>query len=338
MSARGIRVGTKDVAKLAGVSVGTVSHVLNRPERVSEKRRRAVEEAIETLGYVPNHAARQLKVGTSTLLGFLLPHPNNPFYSNLAHGVIAEAENRDLHVMTANSFGVAERASRYLSVFAQHRARGVIVVPNTDDLTAEVMTSAQGTPVVLAAAHDPEHRLCAVWTDDVAGGRLAAEHLIAVGKRHIAVVATGFRNAQERWRGALDAAQQHPGVVVELVTITRSSIPVGHLIAEELMARPASERPDGIFTTSDLVSIGVLHALATQGRLRVPEDIAVIGYDDLEFARSTIVPLSTVQQHERRIGELTVGLIEDEHKPGHEHQEIVLDPVLVTRTSTTGRP
>ena len=162
------------MAQLAGVSVGTVSHVLNQPNRVSEKRRRAVEDAIETLGYVPNQAARQLKVGSSSLIAFLIPNPLNPFYSNLAHGVMLEADRRQLHVVSAASFGKLERAKRYVSLFEQQRVRGLIVSPNADDVTIELAGTVRGTPVVLAAARDPERRLCSVVTGH-AGNENAAK-------------------------------------------------------------------------------------------------------------------------------------------------------------------
>lgn len=339
MSPRRLKVGIKDVARVAGVSSGTVSLVLNQPGRVSEKRRLLVEAAIEELGYVPNHAARQLKVGSSSVIGFVLPSPRNPFYSNLANGIMAEAERRDLHVLTAATFGGIQRAQRYVDLFEQQRTRGLIVAPNTDELTLDLATNLRGSPLVLAAAADPERRLCSVKADDLAGGKLAIDHLIALGKRRIVVMGTiGRTHAKERWLGAKEAARSHPGVMLERLSVTEASIEAGQAATDALLARPAAERPDAIFTSSDLLGIGVLNALVWHSSLRVPQDVAVVGYDDLEFSSSAIIPLSTVQQHERLIGELAVGLVEDElADPDHVHQQIVLDPVLVERVSSIGR-
>lgn len=338
MTPRGPRVGIKDVARLAGVSVGTVSHVINRPERVSEKRRTAVLTAIDELGYVPNHAARQLKVGSSRLIGYLFPNPLNPYFSNLALGIQTEAERRDLNVLAATSHGSSERRRRYLSLFEQQRARGIIVSPKTAELSEEWAVAQRGTPVVLASAHDPSNQLCSVSCDDLAGGRLAIDHLVGAGRRRIAVItAAGRSAADQRWLGAEQAAAGYAGdgVAVEWLPVSEVSVDAGNHAAQTLLARPPAERPDAIFASSDLLALGVLHALVIDDKVSVPNDIAVIGYDNLAFTSSAIIPLTTIEQHERRMGELAVGLLEDEFtEVNHHHRQVRLEPVLVVRDSS----
>lgn len=336
MTAGRQHVGIKEVAQLAGVSVGTVSHVLNRPERVSEHRRIAVLAAIEELGYVPNHAARQLKAGSSRLIGYLFPDPLNPYFSNLGQGVQQEAERRGFFVLGATSRGVLAQRRRYLSIFEQQRARGVIVAPRTTDLTAELATSRRGTPVVLVSAHDAAGRLCSVSADDIVGGGLALEHLIAHGCRRIAVIASaGQLVAEDRWRGVQLTAERAGGVELQLIGVAEAAVEVGARVAEAFLTQPADTRPDGIICTSDLLALGVVHTLVMDGRLSIPRDLAVVGYDDLTFACGTIIPLTSVRQHETRMGEIAVGLLEDElSQPDHVHSNQRLEPLLVVRESS----
>ncbi len=337
MTARPPRVGIKDVAQAAGVSVGTVSHVLNRPERVSERRRAAVRAAIEELGYVPNHAARQLKVGSSAMVGYLYPNPVNPYFANLGLGIAQEAERRDLYLFVAHSQGDLSRRRHYLSLFEQQRVRGIIISPRSLDVSTELAISERGTPVVLASTHDPSGRLCSVAADDFASGSLACEHLVSTGRRRIAVVAPSDQTSpNRRWRGAWQVAQES-GVEAKLLLVDNTSIASGHRVAGTILELPADERPDAIFCTSDMLAIGVLQVLVRDGRLRVPQDVAVMGCDDLAFRNSAIIPLTSIQQHEVRMGEIALELLEDElNNPDHQHSNVLLEPVLVARASTLG--
>lgn len=334
MKVRGPKVGIKDVARAAGVSVGTVSHVLNKPELVSPHRLKAVQDAIVELGYVPNNAARTLKRGTSRVVGFIVPSGSSPYFANLALGVQQAAERRGLSVLSANTFGDPVRGQRYLSLFEEQRMRGTIVAAPRGDLSAELMSQARGTPVVLASAHDPEHRLCSVSGDDIAGGRVAAEHLIKSGRTRIALLGdAGLRATQGRLQGAREAVTNTPASLVP-VPVQEVSIQAGRAAVEELLTWPLHERPDAIFASSDLLGFGVLYALVSAG-IRVPQEMAVVGYDDLEYAGTTIVPLSSVRQNEQQIGELAVELLEDAATNSqHEHRAIALPPQLVVRTSS----
>ena len=333
MNARGPKIGIKDVARAAGVSVGTVSHVLNKPELVSPQRLKAVQDAIEELGYVPNNAARTLKEGTSRVVGIIVPS-GSPYFSNLALGVQQAAEERGLSVLNANTFGDPTRRKRYLNLFEEQRVRGTIISAPRGDLTEELASSARGTPVVLASAHDPSGSLCSVCGDDVVGGRLAAEHLIETGRRRIALMGEMDLAATAcRLEGARGAAQA-AGLELELIPVNEVSIPAGRAATEELIARPAAERPDAIFATSDMLAFGVLDALVAAG-VDVPREIAVVGYDDVVYSNTTIVPLTSIQQNELKIGALALELLEESiADPAHEHRAIVLEPTLVVRASS----
>lgn len=330
-------MGIKDVARTAGVSVGTVSHVLNRPEMVSERRRLAVLAAIEQLGYVPNHAARLLKAGSSRLIGYLFPNPTNPYFAALGRGIIGEAESRELFVLSATSMGDFDRRRHYLSLFEQQRARGIIVSPKHDDVSTELTVSRRGTPVVLASVPDPTGNLCSVAADNLAVGRLACEHLYELGRRSTLIIApAGQTSAEDRCRGFQETARQR-GMTVRLVPVAEAAITTGCRVAHSLLESAPDERPDGIFCTSDMLAIGVLQMLVRDGRLRVPADIAVMGCDNLEFTDSTIIPLTSVKQHEDEMGRLAVQLLEEElSQPDHVHSNVLIPPVLVGRASTLG--
>ena len=337
MAPRHPRVGIKDVAQLAGVSVGTVSNVLNRPSSVSDGRKAAVEAAIVELGYVPDHAARQLKGVRSQLIGYLFPNPLNPYYSNLADGIEREAERRGLDVLTANTRGQQHQHDHYLSLFERQLARGIIVAVGNGDLSRELALSRRGTPMVLASAHAGDGLLCSVGSDDVAGGELALAHLVTSGCRRIVVMmARGLAASERRWAGARAAAEKHR-VRIELVPVSELSVDAGRIAMQDLLARPAGERPDAVFAVSDLVALGALLAVVADGRLRVPRDVSLVGYDDLPYAASALVALTSIRQHEEQIGGIAVGMIEHAlADPHHEHSHVLLDPVLVRRESTRG--
>lgn len=326
------------MALAAGVSVGTVSHVLNRPELVSESTRSAVESAIVQLGYVPNHAARQLKVGNSDLIGFLYPNPLNPFYNSLAQGVLQQAERSGLHVFGATSLDSPERRRRYLTLFEQQRARGVIVSPRTTHLDAERAIADRGMPVVLVSAQDASGTLCSVSSDNVLGGRMVGEHLISAGRKRIVVISqTQLAAGLQRFAGVQQIASTHRDVVVSLMTVRDATAAAGRAATRQILALPPAERPDAILACSDLLAVGVLHELVRDSKFQVPHDIAVVGYDDLDFAADAVIPLTSVDQHATRLGEIAVNLLEEElTQSDHQHRDVVLKPVLVVRESSRG--
>lgn len=332
------QIGIKDVATRAGVSVGTVSNVLNHPDAVSPARRQAVETAIRELGYVPNHAARQLKVGSSSVLGLVIVESANPYYAAIGLGAEQAAAQAGLGLFSANSEQDAGRESDYLHRFEEQRARGVLLAPASTNLAAARELSERGTPVVLLDADDPH--FCRVGVDDHAGGRLAAQHLIDLGRHRIAVIGEPGRHPQvvRRHYGALAAAEEHPRVRVDFLHTRGMTILEGRRIGEQLAARPPRERPDALFATNDLLAIGLLQALTMARSLRVPEDIAIIGYDDIDFCANAVVALSSVAQPAALIGARGVELVETriEEAGAHEHRQVLLQPTLMARASTLG--
>ena len=329
-------VGIRDVAAAAQVSVGTVSNVLNAPERVAPATVQRVNAAIERLGFVRNDAARQLKAGRSRCVGLLVLDVGNPFFTDVARSVERHAAQNNLVVLLGTSDDDAQRERAYLDTFEEQRVFGLLISPVGEDLDRLVALHGRGVPVVLVDRDGTGTPFASVAVDDVEGGRLAVTHLCELGRTRIAYVGgpMGLRQVADRLAGATAAADEFPGATVEVLTTDEPSVLAGRTAGELLCARPADRRPDAVFCANDLLAIGLLQALTVHG-VRVPEDIALIGYDDIDFARSAIVPLTSVRQPSVDIGataiELLLGAVESpESAPRH----VVFRPELVARAST----
>lgn len=330
--------GVKDVAAAAGVSLGTVSNVLNRPEMVSTATRAKVEAAMASLGFVRNESARQLRAGSSRILAYLMLDAGNPFFTDVAHGVEEAAREAGLSVFLCNSNEDAAREADYLDLLEQQRVQGVLITPVDPDSSRLNTLPHRGTPVVVVdrAIDDGEH--CSVAVDDVLGGEVALAHLIELGHERIAFVGGPLTIGQvtDRRQGArqaLERASLPPEALVELVT-GALTVAEGRGAGQRLAGLPASRRPTAAFCANDLLALGLLQQCVSLG-LRVPEDLAIVGYDDIEFAAAAAVPLTSVRQPRHLLGKTAAELLLDESSnPDHEHQRVTFTPELVVRTST----
>ncbi len=182
------RTSISDVARNAGVSLGTVSNVLNRPERVSEGTRDRVQRAIEELSFVPNGSARQLRAGTITTVGAVLLDIGNPFFTEVARGIENRLDRDDYTLMLASSDGELDREARYLRLFEEHGVLGVLVTPAGPDLEHLLELRSRGVQVVLLDGTSPDPTISSVAVDDVAGAAMAVEHLLGLGHRRIGFI------------------------------------------------------------------------------------------------------------------------------------------------------
>lgn len=301
----------RDVAAAAGVSVGTVSNVLNRPDKVTAATVERVQAVIAELGFVRNDAARQLRAGKSRSIGLIVPDASNPFFADIARGAEARAEEELLSVLLGNSGEDASREGRYLDLFQEQRVNGVLITPTSDSAERLTRIQAAGAPVVLVDHEIPGADFCSVTVDDVEGGFLATEHLLSIGRRRIAFVAgpESVAQVQHRLQGAQRAVDAVAGATLEIIRMPALTVLHGRSAGEEIVARPAPDRPDAIFAANDLLAVGVLQALTMTGDVRVPEDIALIGYDDIDFASAAVVPLSSIRQPAELIGRAAVELL-----------------------------
>ncbi|GMA91469.1 LacI family DNA-binding transcriptional regulator [Homoserinibacter gongjuensis] len=332
-------VSIRDVAERAGVSVGTVSNVLNKPDRVSEAVATRVSDAIRELGYVRNDAARQLRAGRSSSVGLVVLDARNPFFTDVARGAEDAAAEHGVAVLLGDSDEKPEREAAYLDLFEEQRVRGVLVSPLGDIRDRLQRLRALGAPVVLVDRMAEDSSLSSVSVDDVAGGRTAVAHLLETGRRRIAFVGgpLGLRQVADRLAGAQHAVAAVPDAQLEVLEGSALSVSEGRRMGEQLVARDPAERPDAVFTANDLLAVGLLQALVMRGGVRVPDDIALIGFDDIDFASATIVPLSSLRQPSRLIGQTALGiLLEEADDPTLAPRQVVFQPELVIRESSAG--
>ncbi|MBU8808120.1 LacI family DNA-binding transcriptional regulator [Mycolicibacterium goodii] len=328
----------REVAAAASVSVGTVSNVLNAPDKVAPATVARVQAAIDKLGFVRNDAARQLKAGRSRSVGLVVLDIGNPFFTDIARAAERRAGEHNLTVLLGTSDDDSARERAYVDAFDEQRVYGLLVSPVGEDLNRLVTLRERGTPVVLVDRDGAGTPFDSVAVDDVAGGCLAVEHLCATGRRKIAFVGGPgtLRQIRDRRRGAAGAVAKTLGATLEVIDTDAPSVLAGRAAGEELCRRARGDRPDAVFCANDLLAIGVLQALSFSGDVRVPEDMAVVGYDDIDFARSAVVPLTSVRQPTGAIGTTAVDLlISAAEDPGDRTPEhVVFQPELVVRDST----
>ncbi|WP_030751035.1 LacI family DNA-binding transcriptional regulator [Streptomyces griseus] len=331
-------VGIKDVAREAGVSVGTVSNVINQPERVSPATLEHVRRVIDRLGYVRSESARQLRAGRSRIVALLVLDMGNPFFVDIARGAERAARAAGLGVMVCNSDQNPGDEADYLSLFAEQRVRGVLVTP-ADPSGANLRDFRRhGIPYVLVDRVGGDGGGCSVSVDDVAGGSLAIRHLAATGHRTFAYVSGPDRLQQVRDRreGALLALAEAglPAGALREIPADRLDVASGRDAGARLLG--LADRPTAVFCANDLLALGVLQALYAAG-VRVPEDMAIVGYDDIEFAAAATVPLTSVRQPALTLGARAAELLLEETGEAaaeHRHERLVLQPELVVRRST----
>ncbi|MCM0620944.1 LacI family DNA-binding transcriptional regulator [Nocardioides bruguierae] len=325
-----------DVAAHAGVALGTVSHVLNHPEKVSPHTLERVRRSIDELGFVPNSRARALAAGTSSMIAFIVIDLGNSFFLDMARGAELEAQERGLNLVLANCDMNTDKELVYLSLFDAERMAGVLIAPLPSSADDQWRLQEWQSDVV-ALNVDASGRGCCVTTDDELGGYLAAQHLIEAGCRRLLFTGGPFSllPIADRYRGAQRAVAEADGVSLELLRTLQTKPADGRKVGDALAARAADARPDGVLAATDLIAFGIIEALGVQG-VSVPDDVKVIGYDNNRQAWESTVPISTMAQPGEEMGRHAVRLLVDEiRNPGsHEHEHVRLTPTLIAREST----
>ncbi len=333
------RPGIRDVAVAADVAIGTVSNYLNHPERVSPEKSARIRAAIDSLGFVPSIAGRQLRLGVSTLLGYMVPDVSNPHFAEIAEGVEMHADARGVSVLIANSHRSREREDAYLHVFEQHQVRGLIVASHQPIEERLAQVRERGTPSVLVGQRARFATQPSVSIDDVSGGHQALQHLIDIGCRRIAFVGGPLTVPQiaDRIAGASSAART-AAVSLEVIDMPDRTIPGGREVGRMIAERPPAERPHGVFAANDLLGLGILHELSAAG-VDVPRELALVGFDDTQFGEASLIPLSSIRGRHEGFGEAIVDLLFDAIARGGKpvpDPHKVFAPDLVVRTSSAG--
>jgi LacI family transcriptional regulator len=334
----GETVSIRHVAAEAGVSVGTVSNVLNRPEHVAQHTRDRVNAAIRELGFVRNESARQLRAGRSRMIGLVVLDVANPFFTDLARGVEDEVSKAGLAVILCNSDEQEGKEQRYLELLEEHRVQGVLITPVGATATLDRLRQ-RGTPVVLVDSTARSHGQCSVAVDDVLGGDLAVTHLVENGHERIAYISgpPAIRQVADRLEGARRALGRAGRPRDSLLVIEAPALNVasGKWAGAKIIEMPEEARPTAVFCANDLIALGVLQEM-TGNRVRVPEDISIVGYDDIEFAAAAAVPLTSVRQPRLELGRTAARLLleESDGSQDHQHRQVIFEPELVSRRST----
>jgi DNA-binding LacI/PurR family transcriptional regulator len=334
--------GLKDVAARAGVSIKTVSNVVNGYVHVAPSTRARVQAAIEALGYVPNLAARQLRGGRSGVIALAVPDLPSPYFAELAGLVVQAAERHCWTVLIDQTDGRAERERDLLTGLRRHAIDGLIVSPLA--LSGEEVVRADGLPTVLLGARAGRGAADHVAIDNAAAGADATRHLAGLGRRRIAAIGVqdGPHAAagQQRLAG-YRAALAEAGLAADprlVAGVTRLSRAEGAAAMARLLDDPAP--PDAVFCLNDLLALGALRTLLERG-VAVPGELAVIGFDDIEDGRFGTPTLSTVAPDTPRIAQLAVDLLAERLADGPgaigPPRELRVEHRLVPRESTLGR-
>jgi LacI family transcriptional regulator len=326
----------RDVARAAGVSAGTVSNVLNRPSYVSAAVRQRVLDAIVELNFTPTTAARKFRPGRERTLGLAVADLGNPFFVDVTLGADAEAKSLGVGVVIVHNSLDATREEHNLDVLIQQRVHGIIITPVEDENLRLEQLAEQGVPIIYVDRISGDRPCCWVRTNDVAGGRVAGEHLIERGHRRL-MYAGGTRISHQvdaRFDGFMRAALAGGGEVERLETQSWG-LADGYAVADALLAREPRDRPTAVMCANDLIALGLMQKLSLHG-VRVPEDIALVGFDDLEWAGAAVIPLSSVRQQREQLGRRAVQLLMDEllNPETHVHEHEELEPTLIVRNSS----
>ncbi|WP_339242628.1 LacI family DNA-binding transcriptional regulator [Paenibacillus sp. FSL R5-0517] len=292
----------KDVAQLAGVSVATVSRVINDRGYVHADTRKKVEDAVKALNFSPNEVARSLYKRKSKLIGLLLPDIANPYFPQLARGVEDGMQEQDYRLIFGNSDEEERKEQDYIQTFIQNNVVGVI--SSTNYPHSSIYKNLK-IPVVFLDRTSLDRP--SVYADGREGGRLAAREIIQRGSRRITVMQgpSQIRPAQDRFEGAIEIIRD-AGLDYRVIQTTSFSINEAGIWAEELFRKYADT--DGVIASNDIAAMAVLHEASRIGR-KIPDDVQVIGFDDIPMSSLLSPALSTIHQPAYEMGREAAGLL-----------------------------
>lgn len=324
----------KEIAAACGVSVATISRTLQRPGVVSEATRQRIQEVIKRLGYTPNTLARNLRTARTQLVIALVPDIANPFFSEVIRGIEHVAHEAGYSILLGETQSSLVREQTYADMIAARRADGLI----TMTYRIPSITIPGRLPVINACEYVKDPGISSVYVDNAAAAETAVNYLITLGHKRIAFV-SGPPNSpicadrENGYRLALQKARLR--IEPSLCAVGDFSIESGERAVELLLSQ--GQAFSAVFCSNDEMAIGTIRALTSRG-LRVPQDVSVIGFDDIRFARYTTPPLTTVAQPKQEIGREAMNMmIELLSDPGVPARKRMLSADLVVRGSTAAR-
>jgi LacI family transcriptional regulator len=325
----------KQVAKRAGVSISTVSHVINNTRAVSDEVRTRVQGIVDELRYVPSAVARSLKNDKTHTIGVLVPNSSNPYFAELIRWIEDAAFELGYHIILCNTHGGDRKQTAYLRLLMEKRIDGLVLVASGADNAQELLLRHEDVPIIQLERALPGLGADLVLAGQEEGAWLATRHLIELGHRAIACVSgpADLPRSRERVGGFLRAMRE-AGIDVSADDVLHVEFTSagGHAAFGSLLARP--QRPTAVFVTSDLMAIGGLCAAGSAG-VRVPAELSVVGYDDIGAACYAAPPLTTIAPPKREMARLAIGRLIERIRGGHGPlRSIALPSALVVRAST----
>lgn len=325
----------KDIARLAGVSTSTVSHVINKTRYVSEAISERVNQAAKELNYSPSALARSLKINRTQTIGMLVTTSTNPFFGEVVKGVERSCYQKGYNLILCNTEGDNERMKTSIDTLLQKRVDGLLLMCST--LEGERIDVFERYPDIPVVVMDWGPMLFAsdkIQDNSLRGGYMAAKHLIESGHRDIGCITGPLikHQAQMRYEG-YKRAMNEAGLEFKANWIVESDFECegGYEAFNKMLAK--GSLPSAIFVCNDMMAMGVINA-ASQHGIRIPEDLSLIGYDDIHIAKFMTPPLTTIHQPKYRLGQAAVDtLLNKLDKVTNEPQVVQLEPTLVVRDS-----
>jgi LacI family transcriptional regulator len=327
----------KDVAELAGVSICTVSNVLNDTRQVRPATKERVEQASRTLRYIPSGVARSLKANTTLTLGMIITTSTNPFYAEVLKGVEQRCYELGYSLVFANTQGDASRLYNSLETLKSKKVDGIILMCTQVDPSEHLVDGDLGVPIVVADWGAPDIQADIIQDNGRHGGYQATRYLIGLGHTRIGVLTGpgGKRTAEERFCGFQEAMKEaNLAITQDWVSEGDFELQGGYKATLRLMKNSIDGLPTALFACNDMMAIGALRALHEAG-LSVPDDISLMGYDNIQLSNYLVPALSTVEQSKAYLGATAVELlIKRIRDPERALEVISLEPELVVREST----
>lgn len=325
----------KDVAKVAGVSIATVSRTLTGKDRVSPLLAERVLQAIQELQYQPNDVARALKINESRSIGLIIPDIENPFFPALVRGVQDAAKMHNYAVILCNTDGKTEEEKKYIQFLYSKRVDGIAFTESVDNKKNISLLDSLGIPVVLLDRRVEGMRASGVSTDNRLGAFMATQHLLDLGKRRIVFISGPLKlsSGADRAKGYQDALLRYNiQYDKDLACIGAFTYESGYAAVEKLLF--SRHKFDAIFASNDMMAIGAIECLNKYG-IRVPKDVAVVGFDDIRLAGWYRPLLTTVRQPVYDMGQYAMKLLM-EHITGKRinSYEKIFKPELIIRQSS----
>ncbi|WP_138419237.1 LacI family DNA-binding transcriptional regulator [Sinomonas gamaensis] len=329
----GKRLNSRAIAAAAGVSQATVSNVLNHPDVVAPATYQKVMAVMESLDFVPNRSARDLRAGGGSALGLIVLDISNPFWGELVRGAEEIAAAKGQPVIVCSSEQSAKKEEQFLRLLESHQVSAVLIAPVAPDSPALRGARRRGTKLVFLDHAETADEVISVGADDVQGARLAAEHLLANGHRQVAFVngPHSISACRDRARGFLQAyAQSGTDAHVTEINVPAMTGRDGLAAVEAVLE--VNPSVSAVFCANDMLALGVLRGLSRRG-VRVPEHVSLVGYDDSEFAEVLSPALTTVRIDPFEIGREAARIALEASLTETSPAPVILEPRLMVRES-----